>query len=255
LPPNRDHSGAIGLDEGARSGQKTRPDTVTNVPLVAAAICPHPPILVPELASGAAPELEKLRDACRKAISYVRETSPDAVIVVGGDTRTIRHAPPYGGSFLPWGVDLPVGAPGGDPLPLSLLVGAWLAPEASGYVSVAAGAPPDECAALGEDLAADGRIGLVVMGDASACRSEKAPGYFHPDAAAFDANVSAALAGADAEALLAIDPAAADRLHAAGRAPWQVVAGSSRTTETWKCTEVLYDEAPYGVGYLVASWR
>ena len=228
---------------------------MTNVPLAAVAICPHPPILVPELASGAAAELERLRTACRKAISSVYETSPDAVIVVGGDTRTMHHAPPYGGSFLPWGVDLQVGEPGGIPLPLSLLVGAWLAPQASGYVSVAAGAPPAECAALGERLVADGRGGLVVMGDGSACRSEKAPGYLHPAAAALGATVSAALAAAEAEALLGIDPAAADLVRAAGRAPWQVAAGSSRTAAGWSRSEVLYDEAPYGVGYLVASWR
>jgi hypothetical protein len=62
-------------------------------------------------------------------------------------------------------------------------------------------------------------VGVVALGDGSARRSEKAPGYVDPRAAAHDADVAAALAGGDAEGLL------------------------------------LHDEAPYGVGYLVALWH
>ena len=36
-----------------------------------------------------------------------------------------------------------------------------------------------------------------------------------------------------------------------GRAPWQVLAGAGAGPVT---AEVLYDAAPYGVGYVVAAW-
>jgi hypothetical protein len=37
------------------------------VPLVAAAVLPHPPVIVPEIAAGAAHELDDLRLACDEA--------------------------------------------------------------------------------------------------------------------------------------------------------------------------------------------
>ncbi|MGI5244595.1 class III extradiol dioxygenase subunit B-like domain-containing protein [Dactylosporangium sp. CA-139066] len=220
--------------------------------LVAAAVCPHPPLLVPEVAAGAAGELDDLRAACRAAVARLNNASVDLLIVVGADTTTVRRIPPFGGTLFPWGIDLPVGDPSGEQLPLSLLIGAWLAPDAGNFQSVAADAAPEECAALGRALAGEAeRVGLLVLGDGSACRTEKAPGYFDPRAEAFDAAVASALAKADAAGLAAIDPGEAAELLAAGRAPWQVLAGAAGRPMTG---ELLYDSAPYGVGYFVASW-
>jgi hypothetical protein len=226
------------------------------VSLVAAAVCPHPPLLVPEVAAGAAGELDDLRTACRAAVARLTNASVDSLIVVGSDTTTVRRMPPFGGTLLPWGIDLPVGDPSGEQLPLSLLIGAWLAPGAGNFQSIAAGAAPDECAALGRALAGEAdRVGLLVLGDGSSCRTDKAPGFFDARAEGFDAAVAAALAGADAGALAAIDPGEAAELLAAGRAPWQVLAGAAERPQTGKLTgELLYDSAPYGVGYFVASW-
>jgi hypothetical protein len=233
----------------------TRPDTVGSVPLVAAAVCPHPPLLVPQIAVGAAGELDALRSACDMAVALLAAAAVDSIIVVGADTQTVRRKPPFGGTFSPWGIDLSVGDPAADPLPLSLLVGAWLLPRADGFVSVAATASADQCAALGEVLAGQRRMGLLVMADGSARRGEKAPGYADPRAESFDRTVGSALAKADADALLAIDPALAAELLAAGRAPWQVLAGARRVSEPPATSELLFDDAPYGVAYLVASWR
>jgi aromatic ring-opening dioxygenase LigB subunit len=89
------------------------------------------------------------------------------------------------------------------------------------------------------------------MGDGSARRSVAAPGYVDERAATFDATVAAALKSADVDALLALDPQLAGDLLAAGRASWQVLAGAAGPG----CTaELLYDDAPYGVGYFVATW-
>ena len=207
---------------------------------------------MPEVAAGAAGELDDLRAACRAAVARLTNAVVDSLIVVGSDTTTVRREPPFGGTLLPWGIDLPVGDPAGEQLPLSLLIGAWLAPWAGNFQSVAADAAPGECARLGRALAGEAdRVGLLVLGDGSSCRTDKAPGYFDPRAEAFDAAVASALAKADPAGLAGIDPGEAAELLAAGRAPWQVLAGAADRPMTG---ELLYDSAPYGVGYFVASW-
>jgi aromatic ring-opening dioxygenase LigB subunit len=97
------------------------------------------------------------------------------------------------------------------------------------------------------------RVGMLVMGDGSACRSTEGPGYLDPRAEPFDAEVVEALRAGDPAGLLAIDPALAADLQAAGRAAWQVLAGASE--EVLFDAEVAYDAAPYGVGYMVAVWE
>lgn len=215
--------------------------------LVAAAVCPHPPLLVPELASGAGPELDDLRRDCRSAVAELAAARPELLVVVGVDGA------PHAMSFGPWGVAVPVDVP--EPLPLSLLVGAWLT---RGHVRSFAAVAPDldseDCAALGRELAdTAGRVSLLVMGDGSARHSEKAPGYVDPRAAPYDEKIARAFAAADTATLLGLDPAEADDLLVAGRSPWQVLAGAAtgaglgagRTSFT----------APYGVGYHLVTWR
>ncbi|SEG61123.1 hypothetical protein SAMN04489712_107186 [Thermomonospora echinospora] len=231
--------------------------------LIAAAVCPHPPMLVPELMGEAAPELDGLRAACAAALRRLRSADPDPIVVVGGADTTRAFGPDARGDLRPYGLDLQVGgAPGGPCLPLSLTIGAWLLHRLGGegldsgrvrYQAVASGASPGECARLGVELAGAGRrVGLLVMGDGSACRSQKAPGYLDERAAPYDAGVARALGRADAAALAALDPGLSGKLQVAGRAAWQVLAGAAG--EGAFRAELLADEAPYGVGYLVADW-
>ncbi|MDN3353525.1 class III extradiol dioxygenase subunit B-like domain-containing protein [Actinomadura sp. DC4] len=220
--------------------------------LSAAAVCPHPPLLVPEVACGAAPELDSLRAACAEAVRRLAGAC-DAIVVVGSGPETREYGPDAAGGLLPYGVDVVVGD-GPAVLPLSLTIGRWLlGTSPAGYRAVAQDAPAESCGRLGAELGASaGRLGLLVMGDGSACRTERAPGYLDERSAGFDAEVARALAGADANALARLDPALAAELLAAGRAPWQVLAGAARDGRF--AGELLADEAPYGVGYLVASW-
>ncbi|WP_018655088.1 hypothetical protein [Actinomadura flavalba] len=231
---------------------------------VSAALCPHPPLLVPELAGAAAPELDALRAACATAVAAL----PADVVIVGGGPRTRVHPSGARGTLRPYGLDLTVGARGsaetregggvrpvgldGAGLPLSLTIGRWLlGRDPAGYREIAVDATPDECARVGADLASS--TALLVMADGSACRSAQAPGHLDPRAEGFDASVAGALRRGDAAALAALDPALCAELGAAGRAAWQVLAGAATGAEY---DGVLhYDEAPYGVGYLVAGWR
>jgi aromatic ring-opening dioxygenase LigB subunit len=146
----------------------------------------------------------------------------------------------------------PSGAEVGRPdVPLSQAIGEWLLGGRAQAEVVDPGAPAAACAQLGREIAASpDRVALLVMGDGSACRGEKSPGYDDPRAEGFDRTVGEALARADAAALLAVDPELARELRCAGRAPWQVLAGTL-DHGAWRA-EVSYDKAPYGVAYFVA---
>lgn len=262
--------------------------------VIAAAVCPHPPVLLPEAASGAAGELDDLRAACDAAVRRLLAARPDAVLVVGSDVRTGRYGPSARGSFRPYGVDVvvrlggpdheagtPDGAPAGDvgsapntggedrsrtdshaELPLSLAMGAWLLSHAGADVprlgqGVATDWPPAQCARLGAAFGADDsrRLALLVMGDGSACRDVKAPGYHDPRAVPYDDAVATALGAADVAALLDLDPVLSAELKVAGRAPWQVLSGAVRASGgAWRGSLDFY-AAPYGVAYFVATWE
>ncbi|GAA0575701.1 class III extradiol dioxygenase subunit B-like domain-containing protein [Streptomyces crystallinus] len=237
--------------------------------LVAAAVCPCPPLLVPAVASGAAPELDAARDACADAVGLLAASRPDLLVVVGPAEQTARGPHPQGapGSFAAFGVDLrvhlgPAPAVPDDTareLPPSLAVGAWLL-ERSGWSDapvegLGVGEPLEaaRCADAGRSLAARAdRVALLVMGDGSACRTLKAPGYLDERAEAFDEGVASALGAADTRALLELDAELAYELKAAGRAPWQVLAGAAEGAGL--AGRLLYEDAPYGVGYFVAVW-
>ncbi|WP_433545349.1 class III extradiol dioxygenase subunit B-like domain-containing protein [Streptomyces sp. CA-294286] len=233
--------------------------------LVAAAVCPCPPLLVPEVAAGAAPELDVARRACADALGVLAAARPDLLVVVGPAGPEGRGPHPQGsrGDFRGFGVDLQVRLGNGEAasegaLPPSLSLAAWLLGR-TGWsgplegLGVGEDLPAARCAETGRELAgrAD-RVALLVMGDGSACRTLKAPGYLDERAAGFDAEAARALGAADTAALLALDEELAYGLKAAGRAPWQVLAGAA--DGAGMAGQLLYEGAPYGVGYFVAAW-
>lgn len=225
-------------------------------------------MLVPEVAAGAAGELDALRAAAESAVRRLLRGRPDRLFVVGGGPETFtvdnlefgsmgRYGMPDESSSPRFGVGR--GEPSGQPL--SLLIGAWLldrigvANPASG-VSVGDDTPARACAALGAELAGTAdRVALLVMGDGSACRGTAAPGYDDPRAEAYDKEVALALATADASVLLGLDETLSARLLVAGRAAWQVLAGGVLASGRQWRGELSYDGAPYGVAYFVARWE
>jgi hypothetical protein len=150
-----------------------------------------------------------------------------------------------------------------EALPLGVLMGIWLVnrsfhpenPVSCGVVSVPREDPLDACARLGARLVGDGPVALLVMGDGSACRGPASPGYSDPRADRYDRTVAAALAAVDTAALRALDPVLSGELSVAGRAAWQVLAGAAESSGPGMKGELLYDAAPYGVGYFVATWE
>ncbi|WP_167152854.1 class III extradiol dioxygenase subunit B-like domain-containing protein [Streptomyces sp. MBT27] len=232
--------------------------------LVAAAVCPCPPLLVPDVAAGAAPELDAARDACADAVGLLAASRPDLLVVVGPAEQGGTFRQGAVGSFAGYGVDVRVRLGRGESaaapsLPVSLAVGAWLL-ERAGWadtpvegLAVAEGLDPKACVAAGEELASRAdRVALLVMGDGSACRTLKAPGYLDERAAGFDEIASAALGSADTAALMGLDDRLAHELKVAGRAPWQVLAGAGSGAAL--AGRLLHEGAPYGVGYFVGVW-
>jgi hypothetical protein len=200
--------------------------------LVAAAVCPHPPLLVPGVGAGASGELDGLRVACDAAVLDLLAAEPTLVVVVGGAPVVGPFGDGAWGSLAGFGVRVPVGSGPGEPtLPLSLTLGRWLVNRADGEArpllfGVEPDAGTDRCLALGEALAgrAD-RVALLVMGDGSARRSVKGPGAWTRTPSRSTPESPTRWPPAIPTALAALDPARRDR--PAGRRAG-TVAGAGR---------------------------
>jgi hypothetical protein len=255
--------------------------------LIAAAVCPHPPLLVPEVTGISGPgdtELDRLRAACHQAVAALAAERPDLIAVVGGARRTAEYPPgavasldEFGIPFtLPPAAAYPAGAPG---LPLSLTIAKWLlagvtrsaatlagptrpaGPDLPGaglppvaWWGIAADATTAECLELGERIAALApRVAVLAMGDGPGRRARGVPGAADAAADRYDERVEAALAAPSPRALAALDPAQDADLFVAGRAAWQVLAGAAGQDDFDAALD--YAAAPFEVTYYVASWR
>jgi hypothetical protein len=248
--------------------------------LVAAAVCPHPPLLAPaamglagdqDLAEnlaanlsqagqdGVDEQIRRVRAACYQAVRELAAADPDLIVVVGAGNSTRSLPGSAAGSLQDFGVPLATGT--GEPvLPLSLTIGCWLIrrcladrPWQVELSEVAQSASAADCLLIGARLASRApRVALLVMGDGSARKALGVPGAADPRAERHDEVVAAALAAGDVSGLAGLDPALSEEVLAAGRAAWQVLAGAA-AGGAWRA-QLRYAAAPLDVGYLVASW-
>ena len=221
--------------------------------ITAAALCPSPPLLCREL-TGRGAVAPELRAACSEVTARLLRDDPEVIVIIGPADATgiwddgtrlnpSVFAPPIAGA-----------GPGSPPLALGL--GAMLLDQASYqgrrvHQAVGHDEPASACVRLGADLADSGaRMALLVMGDGSARRSLRAPGYLDTRAAAFDAEVERAIRAGELDALQRLDQTLGRDLMATGRPAWQVLSGAMGSLSP--TTEVLYSDDPFGVSYLVA---
>ena len=236
----------------------TGPVTDNNVVFLAVAFCPEPPLLHPEALGTDGQDLgAALRAACSDALGRVLAVEPEAIVVLGAGPDDGAYGPGDAGDLLGYGVPVRVGFDGPPTigaarLPLAHTLGAWLLDEAgfSGQrVGLSSGTTSPRLRTARAD---DRRSALLVMGDGSARRTEKSPGWFSPDAIIFDETVTAVLASGDGQALLDLDVTLGEQVLAAGLRSWQtageILAGVPMIGQ------VHYAQAPFGVFYVVASW-
>ncbi|RBY88191.1 hypothetical protein DQ244_16760 [Blastococcus sp. TBT05-19] len=227
----------------------------TAPPSAVVAFCPSPPLLLPVVEGRADGGTVALRAACADAVTGLLESRPEVVVVVGdGVPSGERFGAGDHGDLRGYGVDatLPFDGrvrPGGSRLPTAHTVGGWLLDQAC-FAGTRVGVGPADLAQLLRDLPAP--VGVLAMGDGSARRTVKAPGYLDPAAGPFDAAVATALAAGDAAALAALDPEEGERLLAAGVPTWRAVGAAFAGRHV--TARLHLDAAPFGVGYLVADW-
>ncbi len=226
--------------------------------LSAIAIVPSAPVMVPELAAGAAPELADLRDAVFTAVAGL----PSRWIAVGVGRCDQSFGPHHIGTFAGFGVDLRVKLSpdaAGDPvaLPLCGLIAGWVRgaarADASAEVKVfAADHGVDAALARGERLRAEiddasDPVGVLVVADGANTLTPAAPGGFDPDSVPVQAALEDALAGGETAPLTRLPEAVV------GRVAYQVLAGLVGAGP--RAAKELYSGAPYGVGYFVGLWQ
>ncbi|MEU0494444.1 hypothetical protein [Mycobacterium sp. NPDC006124] len=226
--------------------------------LTAIAHVPSAPVLVPELATGAAPELRDLATA----VAHAAAELPDRWFVVGVGARDDVIGPATVGTFGGYGADVRVAlsehvAAAPKPLPLCALVAAWIrttyASAASAEAWVYAHDHTVEAAlARGRALRAEADaisdpVGVLVVADGANTLTASAPGGYDPASVAVQTGLDDALAAGDVDALTRLPDAVV------GRVAYQVLAGLAGSSP-WRTGE-LYRGAPYGVGYAVGTWR
>ncbi len=227
--------------------------------LSAIAIIPSAPVMVPELAAGAAAELADLREAVFAAAAIAAR----AVDRRRGRGRRRRARPASRQARSPATASTcgsrcrPAPPTRPRELPLCALVAGWLRgqvkPEAHAEVRVYAG-DHDVDAALTRgrrlraeiDEAAD-PVGVLVVADGAHTLTPPAPGGYDPDSIPVQAALDDALAAGDAAALTRLPDAIV------GRVAYQVLAGLDRPAP--RSAKELYRGAPYGVGYFVGVWQ
>jgi hypothetical protein len=243
------------------------------VTLIAAAMCPHPMSLIPEVA-GESAEWERLRAACADSVRQLKvpvwdlKQKPPAgvrrlIVIVGGYDATKDFHPRSYASLLAngfcwtcgWGQD----DEAAQPLPLSLSIGYWLIsesrPEERGMIwadiafqAVDFYATPQECAELGQDLAGRAEhVIMLVMGEGSSSM----PATEQVKRAKLDGNVVRALEHADADALLD-----STEFPGLGRSAWRILAAAAAAAAVGQHFQgqLHWDERIDGRRYFVASW-
>ncbi|MFT4044681.1 MAG: hypothetical protein QM673_16095 [Gordonia sp. (in: high G+C Gram-positive bacteria)] len=169
-------------------------------------------------------------------------------------------APPVADSVAPDCVAPDSVAP--SVMPLSMLIAAWLRAQTGAVrvdpVLIAPDTPTAECLTAGRELRrrieeAAEPVGVLVVGDGAIALTATAPGGgVRESAVAVQQHIVEAIAAADTRSVAELDVDQCRAEGVAGRAAWQVAAGL--VADTPVRADVRYADAPFGVGYIVASW-
>jgi hypothetical protein len=182
---------------------------------VTVVFCPQPPLLVPAVSGAPSDATSVLRAAASRAVQSMLAQGPDVVVVVGDGVDGGRFGPGDAGDLRGYGVDLEVPFAG-------------------------RARPGGQRTPLAHTLGA----WLLDREGHTGTRLGVGP---------HDLADAAALAAGDTAALAGLDPVEGARLLAAGVPVWRAVGAALAGRPV--TAHLSYDDAPFGVGYLVAEWR
>ena len=225
--------------------------------LVGAALVPAAPVLVTEL-SGRRRPASAPREAARSVIEQLISCAPDVIVMVAEgdhtemfDNSAAMHLHRLGGMHRD---DY---APGARILPIPLAIGAALLRDAgwlgrTQYQLLDPSTAAGEAAKAGRELAdVEPRVGLFLLGNGSACSTPKAPGSFHPQAEAFNAEFDRAITEGDMSSILAWTAEQFAEQLSDARVPLQVMAGAV-DGKSWPWSPTFAEEFQ-GVFYVCAG--
>lgn len=221
-------------------------------------LCPHPPLLHREL-GGLADPVAELRAACNAAVRSLLEGGPETVAVVGPTETPGTWDPALRPDVRRFGTTGERSSQAG--LPQSLGVGRRLLDDAGWtgptlLVGVADDAAPGDLDAVVDELrerCGSGSFALLLLGDGSTRRGDKAPGFLDPRAFPFDDAVALALADGDPAALRDLDAGLARDLMVDGGPVFRLL-GTLGVAAGVEASELSYRDDPHGVSYFVARW-
>jgi len=202
------------------------------MPIVFAAISPHPPIILPTV--GSPEDRDQVKNtilALEKLGKKLKEIKPDKIII---------SAP-----HPDWGFNVPL---------------FFLAKDFKGEIKtyLIELEPPqfyfEEGKKVYKELDKTKKYALIASGDLSHCLKEEGPYGFHPDGPKFDKDLIEALKKKDIEKILKLDDLYPEAGECGLRSFCFLLGILEASGLDWQ-PEILSYEGPFGVGYLVAEFK
>ena len=269
--------------------------------MVFCGICPHPPIVVPEVGRDEAVRVAATQLALLELGRRLKDSGAETVVIISPHGSVFENAVGINGRPVLQGdlahfragqvrfelendlplvraiqqqagglgltvveltpelerqYDLSLGLDHGVTVPLYFLRKAGL--ELPLVPVSMAVAPPERLYLFGAAVRAAAealgrRVALLASGDLSHCLTPDAPGGYQPRGEEFDRRIAGLLSVSDVEGLLKLEPSLVREAGECGYRSILMMLGALDGREVK--AEVLSYEGPFGVGYLVASYK
>jgi aromatic ring-opening dioxygenase LigB subunit len=256
--------------------------------MVFGAVCPHPPLLVPQVGGDRLKEASKSKKALEEIALRIKAKNVDTIVVVTPHGEVGQAAVPvytghvFEGNFAQFGQDRPNYSFKGDPeLGIAVVKDSALSSACSGtlldhgvlvplhYINssgikkpllpvAVAFMPLSKLFEFGRSLAKTSdrlgrKIALIASADLSHRLVPDAPAGYSPRGMEFDDKLVGMVKNYDAGGILKFDPDLAE--EAAQDALWSLAVLLGALDGKKVQQEVLSYEGPFGVGYLVAAFE